>query len=45
MALRKSYFPWSVLGYLTFLPEGFRDYFYDLVAENRYKLFGKKNNL
>jgi len=26
----------------TFLPEGFSNFFYDLVAKNRYKLFGKK---
>lgn len=25
-----------------FLPKYFRDYFYDLIAKNRYKLFGKR---
>jgi predicted DCC family thiol-disulfide oxidoreductase YuxK len=25
-----------------FLPKPFRDFFYDLIAKNRYKLFGKK---
>ncbi len=28
---------------LIFLPEPVRDFFYDLVAKSRYKLFGKRN--
>jgi predicted DCC family thiol-disulfide oxidoreductase YuxK len=28
---------------LIFLPEFFRDFIYDLVAKNRYKLFGKRD--
>lgn len=35
---------YSMLGYFSFLPEGFRDSIYNLVARNRYKWFGKKDN-
>jgi predicted DCC family thiol-disulfide oxidoreductase YuxK len=28
---------------LIFLPEPIRDFFYDLIAKNRYKLFGKRD--
>jgi len=28
---------------LIILPEFFRDFIYDLIARNRYKLFGKRN--
>lgn len=33
---------YSVLSIFLFLPRGFRDFFYDFVAKNRYKWFGKK---
>jgi predicted DCC family thiol-disulfide oxidoreductase YuxK len=35
---------YSMLRYFSFLPEGFRDSIYNLVARNRYKWFGKKDN-
>lgn len=35
---------WGVLGLVGLLPEGFLNRAYDLVAENRYKLFGKKDS-
>jgi predicted DCC family thiol-disulfide oxidoreductase YuxK len=34
--------PYSWLQYLRFLPRWLRDIGYDLVARNRYRLFGKK---
>lgn len=34
--------PWPLLRVLRILPPGFRDFFYDLFARNRYKLFGRK---
>ncbi len=33
---------WGVAGVLGVLPEGFLNKAYDLVAEHRYKIFGKK---
>lgn len=39
--LKQMKFPWSILSVLRFLPRAFRDFFYDLIAKNRYKLFGK----
>lgn len=33
---------YSNLKYFSFLPEGFRNVVYDLIAKNRYKWFGKK---
>jgi len=33
---------WGLLIVLEWLPEGFRDWFYDFIAANRYKWFGKK---
>lgn len=35
---------YSLLKHLSFLPEGFRDSIYNLIAQNRYKLFGKKES-
>lgn len=32
---------WYLLRIFIFLPKGFRDWFYNLFAQNRYKLFGK----
>jgi len=34
--------PYSYLHFFSFLPEGFANFFYDLIAKNRYRLFGKK---
>ena len=36
---------WKVFATLRFLPVSFRDFFYDVVAKNRYKWFGKKRKL
>ncbi|RRO17119.1 thiol-disulfide oxidoreductase DCC family protein [Flavobacteriaceae bacterium 14752] len=33
---------YPVLSIFLVLPRGFRDFFYDLIAKNRYKWFGKK---
>ncbi|MDT0641851.1 thiol-disulfide oxidoreductase DCC family protein [Zunongwangia sp. F363] len=35
---------YSLLKNFIFLPEGFRDLVYDLIAKNRYKWFGKKES-
>lgn len=35
---------YSMLKYFSFLPEGLRDAIYDLIANNRYKWFGKKES-
>jgi predicted DCC family thiol-disulfide oxidoreductase YuxK len=34
-------FPWNVMRVLKVFPRGFRDWFYDRIALNRYKIFGK----
>lgn len=34
---------WSALYFLIIIPKPIRDYFYSIVAKNRYKWFGKKN--
>lgn len=36
--------PWPVLYVFIWLPAFIRDFFYDLIAKNRYKLFGKKDS-
>ncbi len=33
---------WAWLSLLSFLPEAFLNFCYDVIAENRYKLFGKR---
>ncbi len=33
--------PWSLLRILKLFPKRFRDWFYDRIALNRYRLFGK----
>jgi predicted DCC family thiol-disulfide oxidoreductase YuxK len=33
---------WCILSMFSFLPRGFRNYIYRLVAVNRYKIFGKR---
>jgi len=35
---------WKLLTILRILPAPFRDFFYDVVANNRYKWFGKKES-
>ena len=34
----------SLFRFLKFIPKPFRDFGYDLIANNRYRLFGKKDN-
>ncbi len=34
-------FPWNILRIFKILPSAFRDTFYDFIANNRYKWFGK----
>ena len=34
---------YSLLRFFSFLPEGFRNGIYDIIAKNRYKWFGKKD--
>lgn len=36
-------FPYRIIYLLKFFPRSFRDFLYQKVAENRYKLFGQKN--
>jgi predicted DCC family thiol-disulfide oxidoreductase YuxK len=33
--------PWPMLGVFRILPRFFRDWVYDLISKNRYKMFGK----
>lgn len=33
--------PWKFLYFFRFVPRPFRNFFYDLIAKNRYKWFGK----
>jgi predicted DCC family thiol-disulfide oxidoreductase YuxK len=35
---------WKYLKFLKVLPPTFRNFLYDIVAKNRYKWFGKKDN-
>ena len=35
-------FPWSLAGVMWVIPRPIRDWFYDLVARNRYRLFGTR---
>jgi len=41
---RKLDGPWKVLYILTIIPKFIRDYFYDIIAKNRYKWFGKRDS-
>ncbi|WP_258098109.1 thiol-disulfide oxidoreductase DCC family protein [Marinoscillum pacificum] len=34
---------WPLLSVFRILPVGFRDFFYDLIARNRYRWFGKQD--
>ena len=33
---------WNVFYYLRFIPLRFRDFIYDIIAQNRYSVFGKR---
>ncbi|MCO1333270.1 DCC1-like thiol-disulfide oxidoreductase family protein [Microbulbifer sp. OS29] len=35
--------PWRLLTVLRYIPRPIRDWFYDLVARNRYRWFGRRN--
>lgn len=35
---------WKLLSFLRIIPLPIRDYFYDILAKNRYKWFGKKDS-
>lgn len=35
--------PWRILRVLRFLPRSFRNTAYDLIAQNRYKWFGRRD--
>ncbi|NNJ53850.1 MAG: thiol-disulfide oxidoreductase DCC family protein [Ignavibacteriaceae bacterium] len=37
----KSY--WKYFYYLIFIPQTLRDFFYEIIAKNRYRFFGKRN--
>lgn len=37
-------FPWPMLYSLMIIPKFIRDFFYDIIARNRYKWFGKTNS-
>ncbi len=36
--------PWYLISYFKFLPKPIRDFFYRLVAKNRYQIFGRKDS-
>jgi predicted DCC family thiol-disulfide oxidoreductase YuxK len=36
-------FPWSILSVFKIFPAFFSDFFYDFIARNRYRFFGKKD--
>jgi predicted DCC family thiol-disulfide oxidoreductase YuxK len=35
-------YPWKIAVFLKFIPKKIRDYFYDVIAKNRYHWFGKR---
>ncbi|RYD80437.1 MAG: thiol-disulfide oxidoreductase DCC family protein [Sphingobacteriales bacterium] len=35
---------WKAFYYLIFIPKPIRDFFYNLIAKNRYKIFGKRES-
>jgi len=41
--LKNLNFPYSVFFIFIIFPKFFRDFFYDIIAKNRYKWFGKKD--
>jgi predicted DCC family thiol-disulfide oxidoreductase YuxK len=38
-------YPWKALSYLSLLPISFTDSVYKIIAQNRYKWFGKRNEM
>jgi predicted DCC family thiol-disulfide oxidoreductase YuxK len=40
---RRLRWPWPLLGIFSIVPRGLRDVFYDWVARNRYRWFGKRD--
>lgn len=38
----KLKYPWKAFSVLKFLPQIINDFFYDIIAGNRYKIFGSK---
>ena len=36
--------PWPMLGVFRIIPRFFRDWIYDLISKNRYKMFGKRES-
>ena len=40
---KKLNYPWKVFYFLKFLPKFIRDRIYDIVANNRYNWFGRRN--
>jgi predicted DCC family thiol-disulfide oxidoreductase YuxK len=42
--VRKLQFPWPLLSVGRIIPNFIRDWIYDSVARNRYRLFGKKDH-
>lgn len=41
---RQLPYPWRMVSFLRILPVWITDYFYKVVAKNRYKWFGKRND-
>ena len=42
--VRELGLPWSLFGVVAMLPTGVIDWFYDRVARNRYRMFGKRES-
>ena len=42
--VRRLGFPWSMLAVLLVLPVPVRDWFYEIVARNRYRWFGRRES-
>ncbi|MCF8298314.1 MAG: DCC1-like thiol-disulfide oxidoreductase family protein [Saprospiraceae bacterium] len=42
--LKELKFPWKLLYSLIIIPKPIRDFFYDLIAKSRYKIFGKRQS-
>lgn len=37
-------YPWKIFSVLKYIPRKYRDWFYELIANNRYKIFGRQDN-
>lgn len=44
LEIAKQLSGYSWMRIFLYLPEGFRNFVYDIIAKNRYQWFGKKNN-